>query len=69
MSCLSCGDVSAGVSDLGQLFFRPVPRLNPYTTPLPGVFLCSASTPPGVGVHGLCGYYAARRALDDVLRD
>ena len=57
------GDVSAGVSDLGQLFFRPVPRLNPYTTPLPGVFLCSASTPPGGGVHGMAGFHAAQAAL------
>ena len=57
------GDISAGVMDLRQLFFRPVPRLNPYRTPLPGVYLCSASTPPGGAVHGMCGYYAARSAL------
>lgn len=57
------GDISAGVMDLRQLFFRPVPQLNPYRTPLPGVFLCSASTPPGGAVHGMCGYYAARTAL------
>lgn len=57
------GDISAGVMDLRQLFFRPVPRLNPYKTPLRGVYLCSASTPPGGAVHGMCGYYAARSAL------
>ena len=57
------GDISAGVMDLRQLFFRPVARLNPYRTPLAGVYLCSASTPPGGAVHGMCGYYAARSAL------
>ena len=57
------GDISAGVMDLRQLFFRPVARLNPYSTPLEGVYLCSAATPPGGAVHGLCGYYAARSAL------
>lgn len=49
--------------DLRQLFFRPVARPNPYRTPLPGVYVCSASTPPGGAVHGMCGYYAARTAL------
>ena len=57
------GDINAGAATLGQLFTRPVARLSPYTTPLPGVFLCSASTPPGGGVHGMCGYHAARAAL------
>jgi phytoene dehydrogenase-like protein len=57
------GDINGGVQDLRQLFTRPVARLNPYTTPLPGVFLCSSSTPPGGGVHGMCGYWAARAAL------
>lgn len=57
------GDINGGVSDLGQLFFRPVARLDPYTTPLPNVFLCSSSTPPGGGVHGMCGYWAAKSAL------
>lgn len=57
------GVVAGGVADLGQLFTRPVARLNPYTTPNPRIFLCSASTPPGGGVHGMCGYYAARSAL------
>ena len=49
--------------DLRQLFTRPVARPVPYSTPLPGVFLCSSSTPPGGGVHGMCGYWAARAAL------
>jgi phytoene dehydrogenase-like protein len=57
------GDINGGVQDLRQLFTRPVARLNPYTTPLRDVFLCSSSTPPGGGVHGMCGYWAARAAL------
>ena len=57
------GDVNGGVQDLAQLVFRPVPRLVPYSTPVPGLFLCSSSTPPGGGVHGMCGYGAARVAL------
>jgi phytoene dehydrogenase-like protein len=61
------GDIGSGVSDLRQLFFRPT-RLT-YATPLRGLYICSAATPPGVGVHGMCGYHAARRALSDVLRD
>jgi phytoene dehydrogenase-like protein len=57
------GAITGGVTDLGQLFTRPVARANPYSTPNPDVFICSASTPPGGGVHGMCGYYAARGAL------
>ncbi len=57
------GDITGGVNDWGQLFTRPVARFNPYTTPCPGLFLCSSSTPPGGGVHGMCGYHAARTAL------
>ena len=57
------GAISGGVADLAQFFARPVARLDPYSTPNPRVFLCSASTPPGGGVHGMCGYFAARRAL------
>ena len=57
------GAIAGGVADLAQLFTRPVARLNPYTTPNPRVLLCSASTPPGGGVHGMCGYWAARTAL------
>jgi len=57
------GDINGGRQDLGQLFTRPMPRLNPYTTPDPRVFLCSSATPPGGGVHGMCGWHAARTAL------
>jgi phytoene dehydrogenase-like protein len=57
------GDINGGLADLRQLLTRPVARWSPYSTPLPGVFLCSASTPPGGGVHGMCGYHAARAAL------
>lgn len=59
------GDIAGGAALLGQLFFRPVVRLDPYSLPLPGHYLCSASTPPGGGVHGMCGYHAARAALRD----
>ena len=61
------GDIGAGVSDIRQLFTRPTWRT--YSTPVRGLYVCSAATPPGVGVHGMCGYFAARRALDEVLRD
>lgn len=57
------GAITGGVADLFQLFSRPVLRLNPYTTPHPRLFICSAATPPGGGVHGMCGYFAARAAL------
>ena len=60
------GDLNGGAMDLGQLFFRPVRKLVPYRTPLRGVYLCSSSTPPGGGVHGMCGYSAARVALKDL---
>ena len=62
------GDLNGGAADLGQLAFRPVRRRVPYRTPLPGVYLCSAATPPGGGVHGMCGYSAARIALRDLRR-
>ena len=55
------GDIGGGALDLRQICLRPTRRL--YDTPLPGVFLCSASTPPGGGVHGMCGFHAARAAL------
>jgi len=61
------GDIGAGISDLAQLAARPTFRA--YSTPVRGLYICSASTPPGVGVHGMCGYFAAHRALADVLRD
>jgi phytoene dehydrogenase-like protein len=61
------GDIGAGVTDIRQFLARPT--LGTYSTPLRGVYLCSASTPPGVGVHGMCGYLAAQRALVEVLRD
>jgi phytoene dehydrogenase-like protein len=57
------GDINGGLASLGQLFTRPVARLDPYGTPNPSVFLCSSSTPPGGGVHGMCGYWAARSVL------
>ena len=57
------GDINGGVQDLRQLYTRPVASLNPYATPASGIFLCSSSTPPGGGVHGMCGYFAAQAAL------
>jgi phytoene dehydrogenase-like protein len=57
------GDINGGVQDLFQHFTRPVARITPYSTPVPGLFLCSSSTPPGGGVHGMCGYFAARAVL------
>jgi phytoene dehydrogenase-like protein len=62
------GDIGGGRSDIRQFFTRPAVRINPYSTPDPGIFLCSSSTPPGGGVHGLCGWYAARSALRGILR-
>jgi phytoene dehydrogenase-like protein len=60
------GDIGGGVQDLGQLFKRPVWSFTPYRTPLSGVYLCSSSTPPGGGVHGLCGSHAAAAVLRDL---
>jgi phytoene dehydrogenase-like protein len=57
------GSITGGVTDLGQLFTRPAVRADPYSTPNPRFYICSASTPPGGGVHGMCGYHAARAAL------
>jgi phytoene dehydrogenase-like protein len=59
------GDISAGAATPWQLVMRPVPRWNPYRTPIPGMYLCSASTPPGPGVHGMAGLHSARHALRD----
>jgi phytoene dehydrogenase-like protein len=58
------GDIGMGASTLSQLFARPTWR--EYSTGTPGLYLCSASTPPGVGVHGMCGAHAAARALRQV---
>lgn len=63
------GDITGGVMDFGQMLARPSLRWNPYTTPSSRVYLCSSSTPPGGGVHGMCGYHAAQAALARVLRD
>jgi phytoene dehydrogenase-like protein len=57
------GDINGGVQDWRQLFTRPVARMDPYSTPNPRLYLCSSSTPPGGGVHGMCGYHAAQSAL------
>ncbi|HTK08335.1 MAG TPA: NAD(P)/FAD-dependent oxidoreductase [Ktedonobacteraceae bacterium] len=63
------GDINGGVQDLWQLFTRPTIRPVPYTTSAKKIFLCSSSTPPGGGVHGMCGYFAAQAALGSVLHD
>lgn len=60
------GDVNAGAATVRQMLFRPAVRWNPYRTPVPGLYLCSAATPPGGGVHGMCGYFAARTVLRDL---
>ncbi len=57
------GDINGGAQDLRQMFTRPAPRIVPYSTPARGLYICSSSTPPGGGVHGMCGYHAARAAL------
>jgi phytoene dehydrogenase-like protein len=57
------GDINGGVQDLGQLFTRPTRSLNPYKLPVAGMYICSSATPPGGGVHGMCGHFAARTAL------
>ena len=60
------GDIGGGANTLRQFMFRPMPRWNPYTTSHPTLYLCSSSTPPGGGVHGMCGYWAARTVLSRV---
>jgi phytoene dehydrogenase-like protein len=62
------GDINGGAADLVQMLARPMARRVPYATPDERLFLCSASTPPGGGVHGMCGWHAARAALRGVLR-
>jgi phytoene dehydrogenase-like protein len=61
------GDINGGVQDLRQILARPVPE-NPYGARVSGLYLCSASTPPGGGVHGMCGYHAAQTALKEQYR-
>lgn len=60
------GDINGGVIDIGQLFTRPALRFSPYRTSAKGMYICSSSTPPGGGVHGMCGYHAAKRVLKDI---
>ncbi len=62
------GDINGGLLDISQLFTRPALRASPYRTSQRGLYLCSSATPPGGGVHGMCGYHAAKRALRDVFR-
>lgn len=62
------GDINGGIIDIGQLFTRPALRFSPYKTSAKGLYICSSSTPPGGGVHGMCGYHAARKALKDVFK-
>ena len=62
---LAGGDIAAGAVDVRQFFMRPTRSL--YSTPVKGLYICSASTPPGPGVHGMCGYFAAERALREAL--
>jgi phytoene dehydrogenase-like protein len=60
------GDINGGVNDIGQIFTRPALRLSPYRTSAKGIYICSSATPPGGGVHGMCGVHAADRALRDI---
>lgn len=60
------GDINGGMMNVGQLFTRPALRLSPYKTSAKGIYICSSSTPPGGGVHGMCGYHAARKVLKDL---
>lgn len=62
------GDINGGAINISQLFTRPALRLSPYRTSAKGLYICSSSTPPGGGVHGMCGYHSARRALSDVFK-
>jgi len=60
------GDINGGILDIWQLYTRPALKLSPYNTSAKGLYICSASTPPGGGVHGMCGYNAGKKALKDI---
>ncbi|MBO9727389.1 MAG: NAD(P)/FAD-dependent oxidoreductase [Chitinophaga sp.] len=60
------GDINGGILDIRQLYTRPALRLNPYRTSAKGIYICSSATPPGGGVHGMCGYHAANTVLKDM---
>ena len=62
------GDINGGIMDIGQLFTRPALRFSPYRSSAKGIYICSSSTPPGGGVHGMCGYHAAKRVLNDLFK-
>ena len=62
------GDINGGVQDIFQLFTRPALRWSPYRTSAKGLYICSSSTPPGGGVHGMCGYHAAKQVLKDIFK-
>jgi phytoene dehydrogenase-like protein len=62
------GDINGGIIDIGQLFTRPALRCSPYKTSAKGMYICSSSTPPGGGVHGMCGFNAAQRVLKDIFK-
>lgn len=63
------GDINGGKQDILQLFNRPITKLDPYSTPDPRVYICSSSTPPGGGVHGMCGFHAANSVLKDHFKE
>jgi phytoene dehydrogenase-like protein len=62
------GDINGGIQDIFQLYTRPILSASPYRTSAEGIYICSSSTPPGGGVHGMCGYHAAKQALKDVFK-
>lgn len=62
------GDIGGGAGDLLQIYARPVVSLDPYATAMDGLYFCSSSTPPGIGVHGMCGFHAAQSALRHSLK-
>lgn len=59
------GDINGGAGILSQIFTRPIAKINPYAMPSKGLYICSSSTPPGGGVHGMCGFHAAKTALSE----